>query len=68
MAQQGSYSARDVLVFDQGTGALLSRQTELVEPGGPCSARRPGFVIDYAATRAGGWTGGRPQPPAGAPS
>ncbi|MGI5324999.1 hypothetical protein [Actinomadura nitritigenes] len=66
-SEQGTYSARFVLVFDERSGALLSMQRELTASGGPYRTRKPGFVIYYDAFRASGWSDGEPKPPAGLP-
>ncbi|MFI6518994.1 CU044_5270 family protein [Spirillospora sp. NPDC050679] len=66
-AQQGTYRSRQVIVFDERTGALLSQQEELTRPGGPYAEMEPGFIINHQTVRAAGWTGDRPTPPAGLP-
>lgn len=64
---RGAYRSRDVIVFDEATGALLSVQDTLTRPGGEYAAMKPGFVISYSATRAANWTGTKPVPPAKLP-
>ncbi|XVQ09421.1 CU044_5270 family protein [Spirillospora sp. CA-255316] len=59
---QGTYRSREVIVFDEHTGALLSRQNELTEPGGRYAEMQPGFVIEYSAVRSAEWTDTRPEP------
>ena len=66
-AEQGTYRARQVIIFDEHTGALLSRQEELTRPGGPYSEMKPGFVINYAAARSVKWTDTKPTPPPAPP-
>jgi hypothetical protein len=66
-AEQGTYRARQTIVFDERTGALLSRQYVLTQPGGPYTQMKPGFVIEYQAVRGAGWTDARPKPPAELP-
>jgi hypothetical protein len=61
--EQGTYRYRQVIVFDEGTGALLSRQAVLTVPGGPYAQMKPGFVIEYQANRSAGWTDVKPKPP-----
>jgi hypothetical protein len=63
-AEQGTYRSREVIIFDQRTGALLSEQEELSRPGGPYTQMKPGFVISYITTRSA-WTDTKPNPPAG---
>jgi hypothetical protein len=65
--ERGAYRSRGVIVFDERTGALLSVQNTLTEPGGRYAAMRPGFIIDYTATRSSGWTDVKPEPPAKPP-
>lgn len=65
-AVQGTYRSRQVIIFDERTGALLSRQEELTTPGGPYAEMKPGFVINYAAARSA-WTDTKPKPPAELP-
>lgn len=65
--EQGTYRARQTIVFDERTGALLSRQYVLTKPGGPYARMKPGFVIEYQAVRAAGWTEAKPKPPAELP-
>ncbi|GAA4622105.1 hypothetical protein GCM10023196_012940 [Actinoallomurus vinaceus] len=67
-AEQGTYRWRVVIVFDEHTGAVLSRQDELTQPGGPYSEMKPGFVIEYQAYRSTGWTDAKPTPSAELPS
>ncbi|WP_433475840.1 hypothetical protein ACQPZP_01675 [Spirillospora sp. CA-142024] len=62
-----SYRARDVIIFDQRTGALLSVQHELTKPGGEYAEMKPGFVINYKLDRSSGWTNTKPKPPAELP-
>lgn len=66
-SDQGTYRWRRVMIFDEGSGALLSLQSELVDPGGVYRDRKPGFVIDYETYRGSGWSDNRPRPPAGQP-
>ncbi|MEU5994016.1 hypothetical protein ABZ806_34020 [Spirillospora sp. NPDC047418] len=66
-AEQGTYRYRKVIVFDEGTGALLSLQDQLTTPGGPYAGMKPGFVIGYGAQRSSGWSDARPKPPAEPP-
>ncbi|MGW3768018.1 CU044_5270 family protein [Actinomadura verrucosospora] len=66
-AEQGTYRARQTIVFDERTGALLSRQYVLTRPGGPYARMKPGFVIEYQAVRSAGWTDAKPKPPAELP-
>lgn len=66
-SEQGTYSARNMIVFDERSGALLSTQRELTAPGGPYRTQKPGFVIYYDAFRDSGWADSRPKPPAGLP-
>ncbi|MEU8124470.1 hypothetical protein AB0C21_37655 [Spirillospora sp. NPDC049024] len=66
-AEQGTYRSRQEIVFDERTGALLSRQDVLTEPGGPYAQMKPGFVIEYQAVRSSGWTDAKPKPPAELP-
>lgn len=61
-AERGTYRARQVIIFDEHTGALLSTQEELTRPGGPYSEMKPGFVINYSATRSAKWTDTKPKP------
>ncbi|MGI5205327.1 CU044_5270 family protein [Spirillospora sp. CA-108201] len=61
--EQGTYRARQTIVFDERTGALLSRQDVLTRPGGPYAQMKPGFVIEYQAVRSAGWTDAKPKPP-----
>ncbi|MEU8302335.1 CU044_5270 family protein [Actinomadura sp. NPDC048955] len=65
--EQGTYRARQTIVFDERTGALLSRQYVLTRPGGPYSQMKPGFVIEYQAVRSAGWSDAKPKPPAELP-
>ncbi|RFS86733.1 hypothetical protein D0T12_00050 [Actinomadura spongiicola] len=62
-ADQGTYRSRQVIVFDERTGALLSRQEMLTVPGGPYAEMKPGFIIEYQANRSAGWTDAKPKPP-----
>jgi hypothetical protein len=66
-AGRGAYRSRQVIVFDERTGALLSVQDTLTRPGGEYAQMRPGFVISYAATRTANWTDTKPNPPAKLP-
>jgi hypothetical protein len=66
-AEQGTYRSRPVIVFDERTGAVLSEQEELTEPGGPYAEMKPGFVINYLAVRSAKWTDTKPTPPAEPP-
>jgi hypothetical protein len=66
-AEQGTYRHRQVIVFDERSGALLSVQDQLTVPGGPYAEMKPGFVINYVAVRSSGWTDGKPKPPAKLP-
>ncbi|WP_019632357.1 CU044_5270 family protein [Actinomadura atramentaria] len=62
-ATQGTYRVRDVLVFDERTGALLAKQEVLTRPGGPYTGMKPGFVVNYSAVRAMDWSDARPTTP-----
>lgn len=64
---QGTYTWRSVLIFDESSGALLSMQDELVKPGGVYRMREPGFVIYHDTFRASGWSDTEPKPPAKPP-
>lgn len=66
-AEQGTYSSRTVIIFDERTGALLSQQEELTRPGGPYAEMKPGFIINYWADRSATWTDTKPTPPADLP-
>ncbi|MEV4005568.1 CU044_5270 family protein [Actinomadura sp. NPDC049753] len=66
-AQQGTYRSRNVIVFDERTGALLALEDQLTEPGGPYAEMKPGFVISYEADRSPRWTDAKPKPPAELP-
>jgi hypothetical protein len=66
-AVQGTYRSRHVIIFDERTGSLLSRQEELTTPGGPYAEMKPGFVINYSATLSAKWTATKPTPPADLP-
>ncbi|WP_141579390.1 CU044_5270 family protein [Actinomadura sp. WMMA1423] len=66
-AQQGTYASRDVIIFDERTGALLALVDQLTKPGGPYAEMKPGFVISYEADRSPRWTDTRPKPPAELP-
>ncbi|NDU73224.1 hypothetical protein GWI34_11345 [Actinomadura sp. DSM 109109] len=66
-SEQGTYRYRQTIVFDERTGALLSRQAVLTQPGGPYAQMKPGFVIEYQAVRSAGWTDAKPKPPARLP-
>ncbi|GAA2629642.1 CU044_5270 family protein [Actinomadura fulvescens] len=61
--EQGTYRSREVIIFDERTGALLSRQDTLTKPGGRYAEMKPGFVIEYQANRSAGWTDTKPKPP-----
>ncbi|MVZ98998.1 hypothetical protein F8568_001070 [Actinomadura sp. LD22] len=65
--QRGTYRSREVIVFDERTGALLARQNQLTVPGGPYAQMKPGFIIDYSAVRSAQWTDAKPKPPASLP-
>ncbi|MCO6003961.1 CU044_5270 family protein [Actinoallomurus purpureus] len=67
-AEQGTYRYRAVIIFDERTGAVLSRQNELTRPGGPYAEMKPGFIIEYQAVRSTNWTGTKPKPSAELPS
>ncbi|WP_433169994.1 hypothetical protein [Actinoallomurus sp. CA-150999] len=67
-AEQGTYRWRVVVIFDEHTGAVLSRQNELTTPGGPYSEMKPGFVIEYQAYRSTGWSDAKPTPSPELPS
>ncbi|MEO3825943.1 hypothetical protein [Actinomadura sp. B10D3] len=66
-AERGTYSHRQMIVFDPRTGGLLAVQDTLTKPGGPYAEMKPGFVINYVATRSEGWTHTKPKPPAELP-
>ncbi|TDD75107.1 hypothetical protein E1293_28600 [Actinomadura darangshiensis] len=66
-AEQGTYSHRQVIVFDEKTGGVLSVQDTLTKPGGRYSEMKSGFVINYVAVRSTGWTDTKPKPPAKLP-
>ncbi|MFI0353119.1 CU044_5270 family protein [Actinomadura sp. 9N407] len=66
-AEQGTYRTREVIIFDERTGALLSRQNVLTVPGGRYAEMKPGFIIEYTAVRSAQWTDTRPKPPAKLP-
>ncbi|QKG23308.1 CU044_5270 family protein [Actinomadura verrucosospora] len=66
-AERGTYRSRTVIMFDERTGALLSVQDQLTAPGGRYAEMKPGFVINYSAERAAGWTDTKPKPPAKLP-
>jgi hypothetical protein len=61
--KQGTYRSRSVAVFDERTGALLSIQEELTEPGGEYAEMKPGFILDYETVRSAAWTGTKPGRP-----
>ncbi|MFD0683635.1 CU044_5270 family protein [Actinomadura fibrosa] len=61
--EQGTFSTRSELIFDQATGKLLAEQTVLTAPGGPYRNRKPGFVVYYSLIRDLGWTDAKPKPP-----
>ncbi|HEU5025797.1 MAG TPA: CU044_5270 family protein [Spirillospora sp.] len=63
----GGYRSRQVIVFDERTGALLSVQDTLTRPGGEYAGMKPGFVISYSASRSTSWTDAKPKPPAKLP-
>jgi hypothetical protein len=65
--EQGTYRSREVIVFDERTGALLSRQDVLTRPGGRYAEMKPGFIIEYTAVRSAQWTDTKPKPPAKLP-
>jgi len=64
---RAGYRSRDVIIFDEGTGALLAVQSELTRPGGEYAEMKPGFVTNYQLDRASGWTNSKPRPPAELP-
>lgn len=66
-ALQGTHHSREVIIFDERTGALLSRQDVLTRPGGQYAEMRPGFIIEYSAVRSARWTDTEPTPPAELP-
>ncbi|MVZ99000.1 hypothetical protein F8568_001080 [Actinomadura sp. LD22] len=66
-AERGTYGSREVIVFDEATGALLSVQDTLTRPGGEYAQMKPGFIISYTATRTAQWTDAKPEPPAKLP-
>jgi hypothetical protein len=66
-AEQGTYRSREVIIFDERTGALLSAQEELTTPGGRYTDLKPGFIINYRAVRSAEWTDTKPKPPAELP-
>ncbi|SFP00926.1 CU044_5270 family protein [Actinomadura madurae] len=66
-AERGTYRHRQVIVFDPRTGGLLAVQDTLTQPGGRYSEMKPGFIINYVATRSEGWTDTKPKPPAELP-
>ncbi|MEU5883178.1 hypothetical protein [Spirillospora sp. NPDC047279] len=66
-ADRGTYRSREVIVFDERTGALLSRQDVLTRPGGRYAEMKPGFIIEYSAVRSAEWTAVKPEPPAKLP-
>ncbi|WP_067825110.1 CU044_5270 family protein [Actinomadura kijaniata] len=61
-ADRGTYRSREVVVFDERTGALLSRQNVLTRPGGPYAQMKPGFIIEFQAVRSEGWSDTKPTP------
>ncbi|MGK5550007.1 CU044_5270 family protein [Actinomadura kijaniata] len=61
-SDRGTYRSREVVVFDERTGALLSRQNMLTRPGGPYAQMKPGFIIEFQAVRSEGWSDTRPKP------
>jgi hypothetical protein len=61
------FTAREELIFNPDTGALLAEQQILVKPGGIYKTAKPGFVIDYSVSRGSGWTDHKPTPPARPP-
>lgn len=65
--ERGTYRSRTVVVFDERTGALLSRFDQLTEPGGRYAGMRKGLVIEHSTVRASGWADSRPAPPAELP-
>ena len=66
-AGRGTWRSRTVIVFDEETGALLSRQEQLTKPGGEFAEMRPGLIIEHQAVRSAEWTDGKPKPPAKLP-
>ncbi|MFI0451501.1 CU044_5270 family protein [Actinomadura sp. 6N118] len=66
-AERGTYRSREVIIFDEGTGELLSRQDVLTSPGGKYSEMKPGFIIEYSTVRSAKWTDTKPTPPADLP-
>ncbi|TDC66602.1 hypothetical protein E1200_16435 [Actinomadura sp. GC306] len=66
-AERGTYRSRTVIVFDERTGALLSRFDQLTVPGGRYAEMRPGFVIEHQSVRSAKWTDDKPKPPATLP-
>jgi hypothetical protein len=66
-SEQGTYRSRQVIIFAERTGAVLSRQDELTRPGGPYAEMKPGFIIEYQAVRSTNWTRTKPAPPAELP-
>ncbi|MFD0684029.1 CU044_5270 family protein [Actinomadura fibrosa] len=66
-SEAGTYRSRTVIIFDERTGAMLSRQEELTRSGGEYREMRPGFVIEYQTLRSAAWTGTRPAPPSELP-
>ncbi|MFG2004198.1 CU044_5270 family protein [Spirillospora sp. NPDC048911] len=66
-AEQGTYRSREVIIFDEKTGDVLSRQDVLTKPGGKYSQMKPGFIIEYWTVRSAKWTDTKPVPPAALP-
>lgn len=66
-AERGTYRSRQVIIFDERTGELLSRQDVLTRPGGKYSEMKPGFIIEYSTVRSAKWTDTKPKPPAELP-
>ncbi|MFI0448098.1 CU044_5270 family protein [Actinomadura sp. 6N118] len=61
-AEKGDFGSRGEIIIDPQTGEVLSDQSVLTKPGGPYRMQKPGFVIDYWATRDAGWTDSQPKP------
>ncbi|MFG2090977.1 MULTISPECIES: CU044_5270 family protein [unclassified Spirillospora] len=66
-AGRGTWHSRPVIIFDERTGALLSRQEQLTRPGGEYAGMKPGFVVEHQTVRSATWTDGKPKPPAKLP-
>jgi hypothetical protein len=56
-----------VIIFAERTGAVLSEQEELTQPGGRYAEMKPGFVINFMAARSATWTDTKPSPSAAQP-